>query len=125
MKSEPWRKQHDPDFDENGTISVFNNFLRRSVESNIQSVDPMSNEVLNLFDGGNLLFYTTYMGLHQKLPGGGMLVVSPGEGRVLEVDAKGMVQFEYFNIVNEKSLGHIQNAVWLDDHFFDSIPVCN
>ena len=125
INSGPWRRQHDPDFGEDGNITVFNNLAKRGVSSNILSIDPDSGTVTNNFNGGNPSFYTSNMGVHQVKPNGHTLIVSSGEGRVIEVDEEGEIHFEYFNIVNEKSLGHVQNALWLDHDFFQSIPACN
>ena len=123
-KKGPWSAQHDPDFQEDGTISVYNN-RDADGSSSILSVDPISNEVKELYTSGNLRFNSRYMGAHEILPNGNLLVVSPREGRVLETDRNGTILFEFVNIVNHKAVGHVQNVQWLENSYFDVAPVCN
>ena len=75
---------------------------------------------------GDLFFYSDAQGKHQYLPNGNLLIVVPGEGRVVQVTADGNKVFEHNNISN---IGiqyneHISNAQWLDKNFFNSLPSC-
>ena len=120
----PWKTQHDPDYGEDGKITVYNNRIE-SDRSAIMRVDPATGKVEELFENGELRFLSKFMGVHQRLPNGRTLIVVPEEGRVVEVNDQGKILFEFYNIVNSKALGHVQNAVWVPDEFFNSIPSCD
>ena len=119
----PWRYQHDPDFAQDGTISVYDNNQGRG-QSKIVAINPSSGEVKTKFDQGNLKFYSGWMGKHQLLPNDGALIVSPSEGRVLEVDSIGNVIFEFNNVATEQHNGHVENAMWVPKDYFRISPTC-
>ncbi|MGF1554524.1 MAG: arylsulfotransferase family protein [Paracoccaceae bacterium] len=90
----PWHRQHDPDFQPDGTISVFDNATGLD-HSRILSVDPASGAVETPFEGSEAVpFYTWRRGKHQRLPGGNWLLTESERGRVLEVDANGALVWE-------------------------------
>ncbi len=120
----PWRRQHDPDFNKDGTISVYNNNTYAG-RSSIISIDPATRKSEVRFANGDLRFFSRAMGKHQILPNRGALIVSPAEGRVIEVDSSGNIVFEFNNIVSEKRNAHVENATWLPRDFFESFPECN
>lgn len=120
----PWIRQHDPDFNADGNISVFNNNTARR-QSNIVLVDPASNEVSFPVLTEQAAFYSEEMGKHERLPNGNMLITVPGEGRVLEVTPSGRLVFEFNNIINERANGHVANARWLPAGFFKTFPECS
>jgi hypothetical protein len=119
----PWKFQHDPDFTVDGKISVLDNNTYRN-RSEILTIDPATRKVSNNLLNGNLKFYTESMGNHQYLPNGNILVVSSGEGRIIEVTATGDTVFEFNNIVNEQDNAHVENGVWLAKDFFTTVPHC-
>ena len=119
----PWLAQHDPDFNARGTITVFNNY-RGLQHSSIVEIDPISRDSVERFNQGNAVYYTKGMGSHQLLPTGGALIVSSREGRVLEVDAKGDVLFEFNNIATDTNNAIVQNAEWLPRDFYRRLPQC-
>jgi len=84
----PWIAQHDPDFTSDGRISVYNNNTGRG-RSEIIKIDPMTREISNDLFHGEASFYTSSMGTHQYLLNGNVLIVVPGEGRILEVTDDG------------------------------------
>ena len=120
----PWRMQHDPDFLPDGRIALFNNNSFRSKQSQVLVVDPVTGETTSWFEGGEPEFFTKWMGKVQVLPRGNILVTIPGEGRVIQATRDGEIVFEYVNVINEKSNGHVENAIWLPPDFFSSPPYC-
>ena len=119
----PWRYQHDPDFNADGTISVYDNNPNLGVSSIIE-VTPNRQFSRRLFAGGNLRFFSWAMGKHQILPSGGALIVVPGQGRVLEVDVSGNLVFEFNNKVKPGLNGQVQNGKWLRLDYFVELPNC-
>ena len=122
----PWRYQHDPDFLPDGTISVFNNNSHRPL-SEIIVIDPVSGVYTNPLIDGDFRFYTEAMGKHQYLPNGNILIVVPGEGRVVEVTSRGDKVLEFNNVsqISDEFNMHIENAMWLPEEYFDSSPTCS
>lgn len=119
----PWRFQHDPDFTAEGMISVYNNNTRRA-RSEIIQIDPTSREITNNLVEGDLHFYSGWMGKHQYLPNGDVLIVSPGEGRVIIASEEGRRLLEFNNVISETHNGHIENGVWLPSDYFQQMPSC-
>jgi hypothetical protein len=98
--------QHDPDWRDDGTISLFNNNYRahwrgaRPV-STIVEIDPVANAHRILVDGGDYDFYSNFNGHHQMTPYGTVIVTSSTQGRVFEVDlASNESVFEFVNSYN-------------------------
>ncbi len=120
----PWMRQHDPDFTSDGKISVFSNNSDRA-RSEILTIDPVSKNVSNNLLYGDLDFYTRTMGEHSYLPNGNILIVSPGEGRVIEVTATGDKVLEFNNVINEKYNAIITSGLWLPPDFYEKLPRCS
>jgi hypothetical protein len=121
----PWRFQHDPDFTADGKISVFDNNMG-GARAEIIKMDPVTREVTNELFNGEVRFYTHSMGKHQYLPNGNLLIVVPGEGRVLEVDAHGDKVMEFNNISGKSPENnvHVEHGYWLPADYFDTPPAC-
>lgn len=91
------RRQHDPDWQPDGTISIYDNNMHRGA-SHIIRIDPdRPHEVETIVDGTESGFYSWQQGKHQITEAGTVLVSSPQQGRVLEYDAAGNVVFEFIN----------------------------
>ncbi len=123
------RRQHDPDWNDKGTITIFNNNTNRSY-SNIMELDPVTMKHRVLLDGADYQLYTKTRGTHQYLPGGGLLITSPQQGRVLEVDSEGNVLFEFLNIYGKDAQGAVNympvsDARLLPEDFFVELPKCD
>jgi Arylsulfotransferase (ASST) len=128
------RRQHDPDWNDRGTITIFNNNMHRKY-SNIIEVDPLTLKSKMLLDGAKYNFYTWIQGKHQLLPNDGLLVTSPQQGRVFEVDGQGNITFDFLNIYGEGKAKHAYNgekgmlllseARFLPVNFFGELPQCN
>lgn len=119
----PWRGQHDPDFQPDGTITVFSNNTDRD-RSTIISIDPKTNESHDMFLGTDLAFNSYIMGKHQHLSNGNWLIASPTEGRVLEITAAGKTVREINNILNEGYNGIIGSAEFLPEGYLKALPAC-
>lgn len=122
----PWMFQHDPDFRADGTISVYSNNSFRG-RSEILWIDPGTGAFGNDLFRGEARFYSEWMGTHQTLPNGNVLIVVPGEGRVLEVTATGELVMEFNNLYTHDAAfnAHVENGTWLPGDYFESQPVCD
>lgn len=121
----PWIGQHDADFTEDGLISVFDNNTERDL-SEIVRMDPATRAVKALPSVPDSVFRSRYMGVHQYLPDGNVLIVVPGEGRALERSPAGRKVMEFNNVPTPGSRfnDHIENGVWLPDGYFTALPTC-
>ncbi len=118
------RRQHDPDWNSKGTISIFNNNMHRGFSS-IMEIDPVSYKHKTLVDGEKYNFYTWHQGKHQFLENNGILVTSPQQGWVFEVDEHGEIVFEFLNYYGgKKQFIKVSEARFLPTNFFEELPVC-
>jgi hypothetical protein len=95
------RRQHDPDWQPDGTITVFDNSMHRP-PSRILRIRPghgsaPETTVETIVNGADHGFYSAIRGKHQVLGNGDVLVTSSQQGRVFEVDGDGSVRFEFLN----------------------------
>jgi len=128
-----FRRQHDPDWQPNGTITVFDNNIGRLHDaegrmfSRIWRIEPTSFLSTIVYNGSEDRFYSRVRGKHQLLPNGNMLIASAMQGRVLEVTPEGETVFEFLNNFagNENLL--LSKAIWLPVDFFDfdEFPKCD
>lgn len=97
-----FNQQHDPDFEGNGWIAVFDN--RTGIpnpnseigSSLLRSINPANGEVRDLYGADvDEQFYTQWMGKHQKLENGNRLVTEATAGRVFEVSPDGDTVWEW------------------------------
>lgn len=100
--SEPFIKQHDPDFTGDGWIGVFDNNedgTERGTAlggSRIVRVQPHTDSVEVVFPTGRSdPFYTRYRGKWQLLENGNMLLTESTAGRVVEVASDGSTVWEW------------------------------
>jgi hypothetical protein len=108
-------RQHDPDLQPNGTISIFDNRTDRgqfnkavrTIEppsfgySRLIRFDPVSQRILWQFQGSrDEPFYTSVQGDHQILANGNVMAVETEAGRIIEIDPKTKdIVWEWFNVV--------------------------
>lgn len=118
------RRQHDPDWNNKGTITIFNNNMHRGY-SNITELNPVTYEHDIIVDGKTYDFYTWWRGKHEMMPNGGILITSPDQGRVFETDGEGNLTFEFLNTYgdNHQYLA-ISEARFLPKNFFKELPQC-
>jgi hypothetical protein len=121
-------RQHDPDWQSDGSITVYDNQMRDKNKINIKSnkysrivkmnVDDYSTKVL--YNGETDKFYSNIRGRHQILPNGNILITSSMQGRVFMVNPKGEIVFEFINEYdNNGDILLISEAKWLPQDFFD------
>lgn len=106
-------RQHDPDFGADGVISVFNNRMGRGLSA-ITGLDPRSQATSTLVEGAEYDFYSRIRGKHQRLPNGGVLVVSAQQARVLELDENGAIALEFLNFLDAEARHGVvvSEALW-------------
>ena len=86
--------QHDPDWEPDGTISVFNNRIDRG-SSQIVSIDPKTGARTVLLDGAKIGFYSRIRGRHMHSASGNLVIASPQQGESFEVNPAGKVVMQY------------------------------
>ncbi|WP_171236689.1 arylsulfotransferase family protein [Ruegeria sp. HKCCA6837] len=119
----PMKGQHDPDFQADGTITVFDNRAGRVADasnafkgelggSRILKIDPTSRRVTTIFDGaGEEPFYSQYRGKHQVLENGNILIAETDKGRAFEITPDGKVVWEVINIYDEDTVFWMMDAI--------------
>lgn len=119
------RRQHDPDWNERGTITIFDNNMHGEF-SRIVEIDPESYEYSVPVKGENYNFYSRIRGKHQLLPNGNFLITSSNQGRVFEVDENGDVVFDFLNLYNKDKDEYlvVSEAKFLPRQYFEDLPEC-
>ena len=118
------RRQHDPDWNARGSITILNNNMHRR-HSGVVEVDPITMDFRTLNDGKKEDFYTWHRGKHQELPSGSILITSTQQGRAFEVATNGAVTFDFHNVFSEEhgSLS-VSEAYFVDPNYFRDLPDC-
>lgn len=115
--------QHDPDWNPDGTISVFSNGHRGfgtrqpPFHSDIVTLDPFSGERRVILNGSDHDFFSFINGRHTLTPNGILSVTSSTQGRVFEVDPDtGEIVFEFINAYDwdEGRTLHLSEAFIVD-----------
>lgn len=119
----PWLHQHDPDFQPDGTITVFSNNTDR-FRSALMRIDPATGATEEMFDGQGVDFDSFIMGNHQRLPNGNWMIVSTMQGRVLEVAPDGRVLREFNNVINRDYNAIVVHAEFHPEGYLRSVPRC-
>lgn len=114
-------RQHDPDFLDGNTFSVFDNNNITGVvnpSSRIVLEHAPSGETKVVFEGTEQMpFFTDIMGKNQWLPNGNLLITESRGGRAFEVTPDGEMVWDYYNIVGEDSLGAVDEVERLPERF--------
>lgn len=108
-------RQHDPNFIDGDTFSVFDNIYevpgKKRHQSRIAIVSGPDNTIETFYEGTpGHPFFTEIMGKHQWLPNGNMLITESCEGRAFEINPSGEIVWQYINYVNDGVIGRL-NAV--------------
>jgi len=121
--------QHDPDFVDGNTISVFDNHLTYEPgvpqQSRIMMFNASEGTSEVYYQGTESQpFYTFIMGKKQWLQNGNLLMTESTKGRAFEIDRDGEIVWQYLNLVEDGKLaGLISEAQRLpstfDRSFFD------
>ncbi|RMC29509.1 arylsulfotransferase family protein [Paracoccus alkanivorans] len=121
----PWFKQHDPDFQPDGRITLLDNATGTG-KSRILAIRPGEEKVETLFEGSDELpFYTWRRGKHQFLPDGNILLTEAEGGRVLEVTPEGELVWErHFKWDAEQNVVITEARYVPRDFFENGAPSC-
>lgn len=100
----PYVRQHDPDFIDGDTISIYDNnhvgTREEGVHSRVILERAPDREVSIAFSGSEQEpFFSDVLGKHQWLENGNLLVLEATAGRLLEVDAEGRPVADFVNLV--------------------------
>ncbi len=114
----PFIAQHDPDFTEDGYITVFDNHTMeltpksKNGGSRILRVEPSTNEISVIYGWKeDQYFFTPWCGKHQHLPNGNILITESVPGRVFEINANGKVVWNWIMPRwNKKYISSIQEG---------------
>lgn len=118
----PMIGQHDPDFQADGSITVFDNqtsvggspanhYLGNLGGSRILRIDPTTRRYTTVFSSNQYTnFYTAYRGKHEVLDNGNLLLIETNAGRVLEVLPNGKPVWSYINAWDEDEVGWVMGA---------------
>ena len=122
----PWFKQHDPDFQPDGTITVYDNATGEGA-SGIRRTRPGEDEVETVFSGtGEVPFYSWRRGKHQVLPDGNILLTEAEGGRVLEVTPEGELAWERHMVWSPDQNLIVTEARFVPyGYFVDGPPNCS
>ncbi len=116
-------RHHDPDFLPGDKISIFDNHnLAPStgpepLESRIVEINASDGTAKVILRGeGKHRFFSTIMGVHQRLNNGNILLVSSDEGRVMEFTPEGNLAWHYDNRMDNRRNARVYNAILLPEH---------
>ncbi|MTI64491.1 arylsulfotransferase family protein [Methylophaga sp.] len=118
----PFVRQHDPDFVDGNTISIYDNNDSAPAESGVQSrillLDAPSGEISVAYTGNEKEpFFSFLLGKHEWQKNGNILIADSRNGRVIEVTPDGEIIWEYNNIVRDGVVGFVETAQRLPAHF--------
>lgn len=103
-------RQHDPDFIDGNTFSVFDNYNiapeEHGQQSRIVIVSAPEGTMRIFYEGSSENhFFTVGYGKNQWLPNGNLLITESRKGRAFEINRGGEVVWEYVNYVDEGIVG--------------------
>lgn len=117
-------RQHDPDFIDGNTISVFdNNHVSSDIstgKSKIVLLNAKEQSVDVYFEGSaNIPFYTNIMGKHQWLSNGELMIVESMKGQAFQLTKDLEVSWKYLNKIDDDSklVGIMEGAERINDEF--------
>ena len=128
------RLGHDPDWQPDGTITMYDNNMRESSRflekgqdydgklvryTRLMRIDPATFQVDEIYNGSAHDVYSVAKGTHQLLPNGNVLFTSPHQGRVVEITPNGKLVYELVNRYDEEEALILTEARWLPPDFFD------
>jgi hypothetical protein len=105
-----WEAQHTPSLLPGGGLLLFDNRGPAGRRSRVLEVDPLTQEVLWSWDGGEEELFSPVLGAAQGLVNGNVLVVDSVGGRVFEVARDGAVVWEYRNPHRIEDEGRVKVA---------------
>jgi hypothetical protein len=111
-------RQHDPDFVDGNTISVFDNNHNGDADpqSRIVLISLPENKVEEYYAGtSDAPFYSPVMGKTQWLPNGHLLVTDAASGRAFELDRDRKIVWQFHNLVGQGKVGKLTEVSRLTD----------
>lgn len=118
----PWDRQHDPDWEKDGTFTVFsNNEVVDQQYSDIIAINPNTLESRVIVDGKKFSFYSETNGDHESSEFGTRMIASTTQGWVFEVDRNNELVFSFVNNYdsdNNRSL-NLSEAQRLPTDYFE------
>ncbi len=107
--------QHDPDFVDGNTISVFDNNnvapTSKRGSSRIVRISMPGNRLTVAFEGtAEHPFFTYKMGKQQLLPNGDLLLTESFGGRAIEVAPDGEIVWQYVNRIGPSQVGLVEEV---------------
>ncbi len=127
----PWVRQHDPDINADGTISVYNNrdgSVSNTVDgSQIVHFDPADRRTFVQHPAASAdRFRSAIMGVHQMLPNGNRMIVESQAGRIFEATATGDVVWDYRLPYDQEYASFITFGMRVPtDYFTREFPQCS
>ena len=116
-------RQHDADFMPGDKIIVYDNHNMNPLPFNEQSsriveIDALTGDHRTYFEGQDATwYYSPTMGRQQPLPNGNLMVISPHQGRAMEVNpATGALLWHFHNVVDDTNNGLVTEAQVLPGH---------
>lgn len=118
----PMHGQHDPDFQPNGEITVFDNrtaeiskkskdFLGGADGSRIIALNPATYDYRVLYESNDYnKFYSAYRGKHQLLANGNILMTESEGGRAFEATPDGHIAWMVVSEFDKKNVGWLTSA---------------
>ncbi len=121
----PYIRQHDPDWDADGTITVFDNHSDDTLDgayssgSRIWRIDPATGTARTLYGGRpDQPMFSPERSTHQMQANGNILITEAQSGRALEVTPAGKVVWEYINRYDDSRVTWLHDAEAFDPSFF-------
>ena len=107
-------RQHDPDFIDGNTFSVFDNNNDSPLDfrrSRIVIFSAIDNSSKVFFEGTREKpFYTHIMGKHQWQPNGNLLITESKFGRGFEINQQGEIIWQYINYIEDGVVGNLSEV---------------
>lgn len=122
----PWIQQHDPDFQPDGTMTIFSNNNDNTSTgthlggSEIVELDPTTGTTRVLYGGvPGQEMHTPLLGKHQMLPNGNILITQAQRGRILEVTRDGELVWELINRHDDELVAVVTSATRYPPSYFE------
>lgn len=122
----PWIQQHDPDFQPDGTMTIFSNNNDNTSTgthlggSEIVELDPTTGTTRVLYGGvPGQEMHTPLLGKHQMLPNGNILITQAQRGRILEVTRDGELVWELINRHDDEMVAVVTSATRYPPSYFE------
>ena len=111
--------QHDPDWQNTGFITIFDNQVQTTGTINIREFDLTDSIGKVIFDAADLGLGTQTRGRHQYLSDSSLLLTIPDQGRAVVVSKYGEILMDFINSYDSHDVLHLNNAMVLNKEYFD------